>query len=234
VRRRNDDAVSRVLFFSFAVPLFPLVLLCLWSRVAEPHWIAPPLLALPIHAARRIGTGVVLFRRRALHAAVGVAAAFTVFVHLWVLVPSAGRLLPSSVDPRADIVSELYGWPIAINAIRQTMLTTATPFDPDGREVVLVGPHWTVCAQLEAARPNAAVGCASAYEDDFDTWFARDRWRRSPLVLFVTDARFPGDGASELPGHALVGQRRVRTYRGGRPSRVFDLYLYARLSETHL
>ncbi|MEO6573932.1 MAG: glycosyltransferase family 39 protein, partial [Polyangiaceae bacterium] len=52
-RKRHEDAIATLLWFAFIVPFVPLVLLSLWSRVAEPHWIAPALLALPIHAARR-------------------------------------------------------------------------------------------------------------------------------------------------------------------------------------
>ena len=63
--------------------------------------------------------------------------------------------------------------------------------------------------------------------DDFDRWVPREVWRRSDAVLFVTDNRFPGDGAEQLPIHTQVGQSRVRILRGGRVSRVFELYLYS-------
>ncbi|MDF2694910.1 MAG: hypothetical protein K0S65_3293, partial [Labilithrix sp.] len=103
VRRRNDDIASRVLFWSFAIPIVPLVLLCIWSPVAEPHWLAPPLLALPIHAARRAGETVSFLRRRLVTWAAGIAALFTVLVHLWVLVPAAARLVPAEADPKLDL-----------------------------------------------------------------------------------------------------------------------------------
>lgn len=228
VRRRNEDVVSRILFWSFALPLVPLVLLCIWSPAAEPHWIAPPLLALPIHAARRAGGGAAFLRRRLVVTAAAVAGAFTLLAHAWVLVPAAARLVPESVDPKADIASELYGWPQAIEAVRDQMALAATPFDPEGREVVVIGPHWTVCAQLHAALPGVRVGCATPIPDDFDRWLPRDTWRRADNVLFVTDNRFSGDGADQLPALVRVSQSRVRILRGGRTARVFDLYLYSR------
>jgi hypothetical protein len=46
--------------------------------------------------------------------------------------------------------------------------------------------------------------------------------------LFVTDNRFPGDGAEQLPAHTRLAQSRVRYLRGGRTARVFELYLYGR------
>ncbi|MBX3204106.1 MAG: hypothetical protein KF764_03505 [Labilithrix sp.] len=226
VRRRNDDVASRVLFFTFAVPLVPLTVLCLWSRGAEPHWLAPPLLALPIHAARRATSA--LLSRRLVSIGAGVAGLFTLLAHGWVLVPAAGKLVPADVDPKTDIASELYGWPDALAAVRDQMALAATPFDPEGREVVVVGPHWTVCAQVHAALAGVRVGCATPISDDFDRWLPRETWRRADNVLFVTDNRFPGDGADQLPALVRVSQSRVRVLRGGRTARTFDLYLYSR------
>ena len=53
-------------------------------------------------------------------------------------------------------------------------------------------------------------------------------------MLFITDARFPGDGASELPGLARYAQSKVRTMRGGKTARMFELYLYARRAQAAL
>jgi hypothetical protein len=227
-RRRNDDVASSVLFWTFALPLLPLALLCLWSPVAEPHWIAPPLLSLPIHAARRAGDAVAFSRRALVGAAAVVAGVLTAAAHAWVLIPATAKLLPESVDPKVDIASELYGWPLAIEAAREHMMLAATPFDPEGREVVVVGPHWTICAQLHAALPGIRVGCATPIPDDFDRWLARETWRRSDNVLFVTDSRFPTDGAEQLPAHTRASQTRIRVLRGGRTARIFELYLYSR------
>jgi hypothetical protein len=235
VRHRSDDAVARLLFLSFALPIVPLVALCLWSPVAEPHWIAPALLALPLHAARRAGDELrSLGSRRVFLSAAGLAAAFTLAAHVWVLVPETARLLPASADPKLDIASELYGWPTVLGAVKEQMATASTPFDPEGREVVVVGPHWTVCAQLQAGLPGIRVGCATPIPDDFDRWLPRDQWRAAENVLFVTDNRFPGDGAEQLPGHVKSSQSRIRVLRGGRTSRVFELYLYERRAQGSL
>lgn len=228
VRRRSDDVVARVLFWSFALPIVPLALLCVWSPVAEPHWLAPPLLALPIHAARRASEAGALLGRRIVRAATAMAAVFTTATYAWVLIPGSTKLLPADMDPKLDIASELYGWPQAIESVRQQMALAATPVDPEGREVVVVGPHWTICAQLHAALPGIHVGCATSIPDDFDRWLPRETWRRADDVLFVTDNRFPGDGADQLPLLVRVSQSRVRVLRGGRTARAFDLYLYSR------
>jgi hypothetical protein len=223
LRARAEDACAKLLAFAFALPLVPLVALSLWSPVAEPHWLAPALLALPLHAARRTDGS-----RRLFSVAAAVALLLTLGAHAWVLVPASARLLPADADPKLDLASELHGWPIALGAIRDTMAGAGTPFDPEGREVVVVGPHWTVCAQLHAGLPGVRVGCATPIPDDFDRWLPREEWRRAEHVLFVTDNRFPGDGAEQLPGHVQTAQSRVRIVRGGRTSRVFELFVYDR------
>ncbi len=235
VRHRADDALSRLLFFAFVIPIVPLVAFCLWSPVAEPHWIAPALLALPLHAVRRASRKEGAFvSRRVFLAASGVAAFFTLAAHAWVLVPESARLRPADTDSRLDIASELYGWPIAISAVKEQLKGAATPFDPEGREVVVVGPHWTICAQLEAGLPSMRVGCATPVPDDFDRWVPRPEWRAAEHVLFVTDSRYPTDGAAQLPGHVQTGRSRVSVMRGGRIARVFELFMYDRRASSSL
>lgn len=231
VRTRNDDARAMLLFACFAVPFVPLVLLCIWSPVAEPHWIAPALLALPLHAARieRAPSS-----RRLVTAGVAAAALFTLVAHAWVLVPASARLVPDSADPKLDIASELYGWPTVVEATHEQMRLAATPYDPEGREVVVVGPHWTICAQLHAAMPGVRVGCATPVPDDFDRWMPRASWRAASEVLWVTDNRFAADGTDQLPLHVRTAEGRVRILRAGRTIRVFSLYLYSRRGSSEL
>ena len=71
-------------------------------------------------------------------------------------------------------------------------------------------------------------------QDDFDDWLPRDQWRKAEHVLWVTDNRFPGDGAEQLPAHVRSSQARVRVMRGGRTSRIFELYLYERRAQGSL
>ena len=235
VRERKHDAITRLLFFAFAVPFLPLVLLCLWSPVAEPHWIAPSLLVLPIHAARRASVaGEALTSRRTFLAATAIAALLTVVAHAWVLIPESAKLRPEQTDAKLDIATELFGWPTALDAVKEQMKGAGNTFDPEGREVVVVGPHWTVCAQLQAGLPGIRVGCATPVPDDFDRWLPRDEWRKAEHVLFVTDNRFPGDGAEQLPAHVQSGRSRVRILRGGRTARVFELFLYDRRAQSSL
>ena len=227
VKNRSHDVRTRILFFAFAIPFVPLVLLSALSPVSEPHWLAPALLALPLHAAASMS-----FPRRRVLGGAAVAASFTLAAHVWVLVPASARMFPSDADPKIDIASELYGWGDAIESVRAQMISAGTPYDPEGHEVVVVGPHWTVCGQLAAALPSARVGCATPIRDDFDRWLPRASWREAHDVLWVTDNRFAADGQSELPRHVRVSESHVRVFRGGRVARVFSLFLYTRRAQS--
>lgn len=219
VRRRNDSEIDRFLFLATAVPFVPLLILSLWSRVAEPHWIAPALLPLVIHGAR------MTMNPRWAYAALVNAALFSIAVHAWVLVPSLLSLAPKSYNAQIDIANELYGWPQATQAIREEIDPLRNPHD----SVVVLGPHWTVCAQLQAALGEGAhVGCASPSRDDFDDWLPRKTWQAADRILFVTDQRFPVDVEKMFPAHARTSQTHVTTLRGGRIVRVFTLTMIER------
>jgi hypothetical protein len=203
-----------LLFFAIVAPLAVLGPLAIVSRVAEPHWLAPALLPLPIAWAcgsstisRRLGTW-----------ACASALLFSLAAHAWVLIGPLVRLLPASFDPRWDIASELYGWPAVVGEVKDVPL-------PEGAEdFVVVGPHWVVCAQLHAALgARVPVGCATPVKDDFDDWLPRAAWERAGTVVFVTDNRFELDPTSLLPLHEPVATRTLTIDRGGRVSRVFTL-----------
>ena len=224
VRRRDEDAASALLFNTLALPLGALVVLALWSRVAEPHWLAPPLLALPVHYAR--SSERLAWRRSFTASIVASGIALSAAVHAWVLVPGAVRLLPASADPRFDISNELFGWPRAVQAVAEVVATERTRSE---ESIVVVGPHWTVCAQLNAAlRESVAVGCNTEVRDDFDAWLPRPSWQNADKVLLVTDNRYPLDAAALFPGRAPTMTLQVTVMRGGRVARVFSLTLLER------
>jgi hypothetical protein len=227
-RHRKDDVLAGMLFRSAALPFVILLPLCLWSRVAEPHWLAPPLLALPLHFARRFEGAAAdgsLFRarRRFSMAALWLAAVLTATAHAWVLVPNFTRMLPAALtaDPKYDISNELYGWNDALASIRDVAAEQA------GRgDFVVLGPHWVVCAQMHAGLgAQVRVGCATPIRDDFDTWEPRSQWQTADKVLFVTDNRFDVDVRTLLPNHVIARRSRVTVLRNGRIARTFILTL---------
>jgi hypothetical protein len=222
----RGDAVGALLLATFAVPFAVLLPLCLWSRVAEPHWMAPALLSLVPALARAPRPAP----KRLIIAAGATGAAAVAAVHAWVLWPAASRFVPVPQDPRVDLANELYGWPEVVRAVRAEAASAWAPGSVRG-DVAVVGPHWVVCAQLEAAlRGEIAVGCDTPIRDDFDLWWPRALWKKADAIIWVTDARFGPPPA--LASYATARTSKVRLFRGGRAVRVFTIATMTRRAQT--
>jgi hypothetical protein len=157
------------------------------------------------------------------------SGAIVAAVHVWVLVPGAVRLAPASYDARLDLANELYGWQPVLRAVRRETLTPWGPGSP-GRDIVVVGPHWVICGQLEAAlRGEASVGCNTPVRDDFDAWLPRARWRSADTIVWVTDTRF--GPPPDLPTHAVVRTSHVQIRRADVVVRVFTVTVLERRAE---
>ncbi|MEO7112467.1 MAG: hypothetical protein ABI183_18630, partial [Polyangiaceae bacterium] len=228
--RRNEDDVTKLLWRVTVLPLAVLAPLVLVSRVAEPHWIAPALLGLPLHYART-PMQITRITSRFARISVGFALAMVLFVHAWVLSPALVRYAPKSMDPKYDIANELFGWPDAVSSARELMgdqSSLEARLDP----IVVVGPHWTVCAQLAAAMGSAQpVGCKTEVPDDFDDWQPRSTWENADTILFVTDNRFDVDLAKMFPDRVVAKSAHTTVLRGGRIARTFSLVLLQRRAQ---
>ncbi len=147
--------------------------------------------------------GLLVHRPRArVAAAAAIGAVMVVAVHAWVLVPAAARLAPASV--RSALRSQQRALRLArsrargARAGRRRVDARAAPGD-----VAVVGPHWVVCAQLDAAlRGEIPVGCDTPVRDDFDT-----------------GGRAPGGATpTRSSGSPTPASARHRTCRTTRPS----------------
>ena len=215
--RQRDTAP--LLFWTFVLPIVPLVVLCLWSRTAEPHWLAPPLLALPLFAAQHPPS----VSRKLVIGGLASAAALSVAVYVWVVDPDLLHFAPKRYDSKVDITNELFGWKQASRAADEMQRDVA--LGGSGADVWLVGPSWMVCAQLAAALPLANVGCSTDKPTDFDDWASPARWRRADAIVFVTDDRMRVDPETLLPAFHTERSSHVTILRGGRVVRVFQLTL---------
>jgi hypothetical protein len=125
------------------------------------------------------------------------------------------------------------GWPGVVDAVRTEALEAWSPGAERG-EVVVVGPHWVICAQLDAAlRGEWPVGCDSPVKDDFDAWWPRRAWRQADVIVWVSDARFePAEGEPSYAGilgeYAPLRRREFRVERGGRTVRWFTITVLSR------
>ena len=216
--RRGPDSGRLILALSW-LPAVPLWILCLWSRVAEPHW--PVMAYLPILAVVADswagGSGSPVFRKSTTVAA-WVAAAMTATGLVAAGTPWLTRA--GVVDPATDITNELMGWDRVAAKVAQV-----TPED-----AIIVGPHWTVCAQAEwgmrATCPSGrTVSCLTAERDDWDYWLPvdprdPDTWKR---LHYVTHDRWRHVDASILTLYASL-LAKIEVERGGRIVRTFRGY----------
>jgi hypothetical protein len=216
-RRRKDDIVSSLLW-CVTVASVPLVALACLSRVAEPHWVAPIYLALPLHFARSrrgaegVHPAMALVKPGLAKLATGVGAAAVVVAHAWVLLPWSPKLLGAKYEARYDLANDLYAWRTGLPLLKRAF---AQSLDLESPAPIVVGPHWTVCAQVHAALPaSILVGCEGDIPDDFSRWLPRSTWDQAPVVLYVTDDRF-GDSAGALPRRRLDAAWQVDVERGG-------------------
>jgi hypothetical protein len=251
VRRHCLSREEELFAWSVAIPLLALFAFVVVSPFAEPHWLAPPMLSLAIYMGRtpfrlRIGT-------RFCWVAFAVAATMSAAAHAWVLVPSSAQFEPD--NPSQRLAGELFGWQDAVESVLETVRSieqehSAANTDLPGsqiadsaattndvtRDVVVVGPYWTVCAQLHARLgARVDVGCLSPQGDDWDDWVQRGSWQRRRYIVFVTDERFPTTEAflaAKFPLHGVRSRSKVRTFRGGVPARTFSVTLLARALRT--
>ncbi len=226
----RESPVTALLAAATFVPLAVLGALCLWSRVAEPHWLAPAWLALPLYFACDAAPASEAPGPRLRTAGVLVALAASALVYAWVLVPSLVALVPpASYDARLDIANELYGWPeVAADVVTTFDRERAATAPEEPVDVVVIGSVWMVCAQLRAALPaEIPVGCAGPDTADFATWSPPRAWAKADLLLFVHDNRAPADSAALFPDRTRLASRTRTIRRGGLVARTFTLELLA-------
>ncbi len=210
--RAKNDPVDEWLLHATIVPALALGALCLWSRVAEPHWFAPALLALPIAEARSPAVG-----RRLARWALGVGFALSAFVHVWVLTDLAPRTLGRLYVPRYDLANDMRAWRQAMPAVRGAL--SRWRYDELSSPIVLA-PHWTLAAQIAAGLgPDATVGTLGGGSDDFGDWLPADAWRSRPWVVWVNDDRRPFTRPPPLDAWPALETRSVVVERAGRPVR---------------
>jgi hypothetical protein len=233
------DAVDDMLAVTTFLPLAALLCFSLVNRVAEPHWIAPALLGLPLFVAREstseppssapASARPMARRSEGLLPAVAFFTGLflTALIHVWVLVPACARLIPEDRE-KLDIANELYGWPRAL-AVAREMITDERI--GTGKTPVVVTPHWVLSAQLAAGLgADVPVACDMPIPTDFDDWEPAVVWRKADSLLFVTDARFPVDLNARFPDRHVTNERTVSVLRGGRIIRTFKLALLGKLA----
>ncbi|MCU0685293.1 MAG: glycosyltransferase family 39 protein, partial [Polyangiaceae bacterium] len=221
VLRAPLDPVDKWLHDATIVPALALGALCLWSRVAEPHWFAPAWLALPLAEARAPSVG-----RRLGRAALATGLALSLFVHGWVLSDLAPRWLGRLYVPRYDLANDMLSWTRAMPALRDALARWR--YDELSPPAVL-SPHWTLAAQICAnVGPDDAVGTLGGGSDDFRDWLPVEAWQSRPWLIWVNDDRRPPTRPAPLDTWTTLEQRSVVVERGDRPVRRFTIEILGR------
>jgi 4-amino-4-deoxy-L-arabinose transferase-like glycosyltransferase len=224
-QRLPEASVDQWLLQATIIPALALGALCLWSRVAEPHWFAPALLALPLAEARAPAVG-----RRLARAALATGLALALFVHAWVLTDLAPRLLGRLYVPRYDLANDMLAWPRAMPALGAAL--SRWRYDELSPPAVLT-PHWTLAAQIFAhLGPEASVGTLGGGPDDFADWLPPAAWQARPWVIWVNDDRRPPVRPPPLDAYTTFEQRSFVLERGGRPARRVTIEVLGRPGAT--
>lgn len=202
--------VDRLLRLNLLIPLLPLLALAIGAG-ADAGWLTPAYLTLAVHAAR-MGP----LPRRLLQSCVGLGAAMALLGWCWLrtdLPFLCGQLL-GGYEPSWDTSSDLFAWGPG-RPLLQSVVNGAR--ERTGREALVVGPHWAVCAQAEVAlEGRVPVGCDSAELDDYDHWLPAHRWSEAETIVLVTDSRFAETAPDTLYGRPLVAVHDAEVKRFGR------------------
>jgi hypothetical protein len=212
-RRRREEPTFELLGMATVIPALPLAALCLWSRVAEPHWFAPTYLGLAVFLSRSVALGP---RVKAASLVTGAVVALVAWG--WVATDLPVRVMGSSYRARYDLSNDLYAWGPGGRMLERAVARATLD---SGRVPVVVGPHWVVCAQAQVQLGSrVSVGCNTPRRDDFDRWLPRAVWSDAPSVVYVTDSRFDANPEKDLPGHAVRSVTSVEVRRGGKVVRT--------------
>ncbi len=210
---RQDGAAGKLLLHATWLPAVVLSVLMVLSKVAEPHWLAPAYVALAIHLGLRVDREPPIVSRRLAITSVATSLAAIALVFAVVRYPVLPKVLGNRYVARYDLTNDLFAWQEGNRLVRDA-LQEARELGPEA--VTVVGPHWVVCAQVQAGVGNGArVGCETDVGDDFQGWHPRSVWEGARTLLYVTDDRFEVDLRKRFPDRAIQSVSRVSVRRGG-------------------
>lgn len=139
-RERRDD-IDDWLRVVTVVSAITLGALCLWSRVAEPHWFAPVWLTVAIQAARR--TTLEQCPAVLVRGAAPLGLTLSALVHVLVLTDVFPAVLGGTklYEGKFDLANDMKMWPAATERLRGM-------YDAQHHPEV-ISPHWTNAAQIQ-------------------------------------------------------------------------------------
>lgn len=225
-RPHRQSGVDRLLRLGLLIPVLPQALLAIYTTAAA-DWLIPAYLVLGLHAARAPAIARGLAR-----SCVGVGATIAVFGWCWLrtdLPFHTGELL-GGYEPSLDPSNDLYAWGPGRQLLESAVVAAR---DRTGRTPVVVGPHWSICAQADVTLAGSVhVGCDSLELDDYDDWSHPSAWSNANTILFVTDTRFHGKPPESFHGRPAVTVHQTSVERFGRSVREISVTEFDREEAT--
>lgn len=184
LRRRDQSPVDRLLSSPLVLGLLPLAALTACTG-GETDWLWPAYIVLSLHLARLPVLRPSLSWTCGL---TGLGVALLGWCWLRTDLPlRAGEWL-GGYEPALDASNDYYAWEPEKELLEEAVGEVRSR---TGQSPIVIGPHWSVCAQAEIVLGGGVhVGCDSVERDDYDDWSSPALWEAAQTLLFVTDSRF--------------------------------------------
>jgi hypothetical protein len=194
----RSGAVEHALRWHLLLPLLPLAVFAVCAR-AETDWLLPVYLVLSLYVAR-----MPPLRRSLSYTCIGTGLGVALLGWCWLRtsVPLITGQWLGGYDPALDASNDLFAWGPGKQLLADAVVAAR---ERTGQTPVVVGPHWSICAQAEVALGGSVhVGCDTIEHDDYDDWSNPSLWENAQTVLFVTDSRFHREPPDTLYGRTAV------------------------------
>jgi hypothetical protein len=209
-RRAPED---RLLQAALLLPFLPQLLLGLYS-VGNSEWLTPTYLTLSLQASRSTALGA-----RAIRSCLGLGSAIALLGWGWLRtdLPAVTGDLLGGYEASQDPSNDLYAWGPGRQLLKSAVEMAR---ERTGQTPIVIGPHWTVCAQADVALGGRVhVACDSVELDDYDAWSNAQSWSQPQTILFVTDSRFHAEPPTSFYGRARTRVHDTTVERFGRTVR---------------
>jgi hypothetical protein len=211
------SVVERVLRHHLLLPLLPLAVLAVCART-ETDWLTPVYLVLSLSITR-----LPALRRSLVLTCFGTGLGVALLGWCWLRTSApqiTGRWL-GGYEPALDASNDFFAWGPGKQLLADAVHAAR---ERTGQTPVVIGPHWSVCAQAEVALGGSVhVGCDSLERDDYDDWSGPALWENAQTLLFVTDSRFHRDAPESLYGRSAIAVHRATVERFGQTVRAISV-----------
>jgi hypothetical protein len=224
----REQPSDRALRIHLLLPLLPLAVLAAVTT-AEADWLTPAYLVLSLHVAKMPRLRASLLYTCAV---TGLGVALLGWCWLRTSLPLLTGQWLGGYDAGLDASNDFYAWGPGKQLLEDAVSAAR---ERTGQTPIVIGPHWSICAQAEVALGGMVhVGCDSVEHDDYDDWSDPALWANAQTLLFVTDSRFHRTPPETFYGRDAVSVHRAVVERFGQPVRALSVSEFDREEGTAL